>query len=76
MKTYRVVYRLAPSVEGTRDLLVVAPDARGATEKAQAVLKLRYPHHQITGVFPGLSFDSDPVELYRRPATSGRCVRA
>ena len=76
MKSYRVAYRLAPSAYEVRDLFVAAPDARAATEKATAVLRLRYPHHQITGVFPGLSFDSDPVELYRRPATLGRRVRA
>jgi len=48
-----------------RDLFVAAPDARAATEKATAVLRLRYPNHRIVNVTPGLSFDSDPEELYR-----------
>ncbi len=64
MKTYCIRYRLAPSVEETKDLLVQAPDSATAAEKAREVLRLRYPHFVIQGIYPGLSFDSDPQQLY------------
>jgi len=64
VKSYRVAYRLAPSAYEVRDLFVAAPDARAATEKAKSVLKLRYPHFAISGVYPSLTFDSDAEEMY------------
>ena len=61
MKTYCIRYRLGPSVEETKDLLVEAPDSRTAAEKAARVLGLRYPHHVVMGHLPG-------AELRQRPA--------
>jgi hypothetical protein len=72
MKTYCIRYRIGPRVEESKDLLVEAPDARVAAEKAHEVLRLRYPHHIVEGIFPGLSFNSDPAEMYGRRAGGRR----
>lgn len=74
MKTYCIRYRLAPRVQEYKDLLVEAPEARTAVEKARQVLSLRYPHHIIMGVFPGLEFASDSAEIYGRVAKSARFI--
>ena len=64
MKNFKITYRIGPQVQEKRELLVESTSAELAVEKAGQVLALRYPHHRIVNVAPGMDFASDAREIY------------
>lgn len=71
MKTYRILYRMAPNQGPPKLLLLTAPTLRAARDRAEAKLRLRYPHYVITHAEEA---SIELEELYRE-VEARRCTR-
>jgi len=62
MKTYRILYRMAPGQGPPKLLLLTASTLRAARDRAEAKLRLRYPNYMIIRTEEA---DISLEELYR-----------